>query len=237
MRRNEIKFTLILILVISSGIFYYKISDKEINLNQAQVIKVIDGDTIETNIGKIRLLGINSPEKSMPNYNEAKIFLNNLLNNETIKVETIHGNEIDKYSRILGHVYLDEVYINKEIIKNGFANLYYYEKDSHYNELKEAEEFAIKNNLGIWKKSNNFGCLKLIKLKFKENKQCNNEEVLVLNNTCQKLKVLIKDNANHIFKEDINSGIFSKNFSCVWNDEGDRILIWDDNGRVFVYSF
>ena len=57
---------------ITGNITYEKI---KVNLTRA-----IDGDTIDTDIGKIRLLGINTPEKKNPGYEEALNFLKNYEN-------------------------------------------------------------------------------------------------------------------------------------------------------------
>src|SRR3972149_7497913 len=64
------------------------------------VERAIDGDTIETEIGNIRLLGINTPERGESYYNEAKAFLASRIFNKTVELEFV-GERIDKYNRTL----------------------------------------------------------------------------------------------------------------------------------------
>jgi len=229
------KLCLIIFLVIFSGIIFYKTTGNTIK-QEFFVAKVVDGDTITLENGlKVRLLGINTPEKNMLYYNEAKEFLKQKIENKTIELEINPNNKYDKYNRILAHVFLNKELVNKEILENGLGNLYYYGKDSHFNELKDAEKRAKANHLGIWKKSDDAECLSLVRLKYLEEERCKNQEQLILFNNCEEISVKIKDSANHIFKEKINRGIYEKNFSCVFNDDGDSLFIWDEKGLV-LYS-
>ncbi len=224
---------IIALLVILSFILYYNLTENTIKTQQTKVIRIVDGDTIETDLGKIRLLGINTPEKNQPLHNEAENFLKNL-ENKQVEIE-LHGK--DKYSRFLAYIYFNNNLVNKNILENGLANLYYYDKDSHYSELKKAEESARNSELGIWKKSNNSNCIKLVSLLYKDNGKCENQEQLILQNSCQKLDVIIKDDANHIYSESVNNGIFTKNFSCIWNDAGDTLYIRDNQGMILFYRY
>ena len=115
--------------------------------------------------------------------------------------------------------------------------MYVYKKDSYFAELKKAEQEARQEEKGIWKKSSNYGCIEIVELKYIEEKRCNNEEKLVLENKCEKMNITLKDSANHIYKIGLEKGIFEKNFSCVWNDDGDALLIRDDKGLVGYYSY
>ncbi len=233
-----LKKLIIIFLVISSGIFYYTLTGSVVYEEfTSKVIRVIDGDTFETDIGKIRLKGINAPEKSMFLYEESKNFLKNTIANKTIALESY---SIDKYGRTLAYAFYNGKNINEEILKEGLGTLYYYEKDSHYKKLEKAEEFARLNEIGIWKKSADSYCLELIKLKYKESpKRCTNNELLILKNNCEKdFTLLIKDDATHIYREKISANsIFSKNFSCIWNDEGDSLFIWNEKGLLIFYRY
>ena len=73
---------------------------------EAQVTRIIDGDTIEINRNEsVRLLGINSPERGEPYYNEAKEFLENRTLNKSVKLE--YGKDkTDRYGRTLAYVFL-----------------------------------------------------------------------------------------------------------------------------------
>jgi len=227
------------ILFVIFGVFYYRLTGNvAMDKSEVFIVRAVDGDTLETSDGqKIRLLGINTPEKGMLGYEEAKIFTRNLAENKSVKIETIG---VDKYGRILAHVFVGGQSINQKILKNGLGSLYYYEKDKYYNEMQKAEEFARVNNLGIWKESKNKNCIELIELKYIEDgERCTNREVIRIKNSCSKeIMVTIKDDATHIYDEKIKSNsIFSKNFSCIWNDEGDSLFVWDDDGLILFYRY
>ena len=141
------KIIILAIFFVVSGTFYYQITGATIITETVQIGRVIDGDTLETTSGqKIRLLGINTPESSMPFFEEATDFLKNLAESNSIQIES-HGT--GKYGRTLAYVFINDKNINKELLLNGLATLYYYEHDDHYSELKKAEEFARLNQKGL----------------------------------------------------------------------------------------
>lgn len=228
---------LVIIFILIFGIWYYNLTGNTIS-NQETVItnvtRVIDGDTIETDIGTIRLLGINTPEKKQPYYSEAVEFLKTEIEGEMVELE-LYGK--DKYSRYLGYVFYENNLINRKIIGEGLATLYYYNKDNHYEELKNAEEFARKDKKNLWKESSNYNCVSLKKIEYKDGGNCNNQEQIILDNSCDVLDVIIKDDANHIYKEKLQKGLFVKNYSCIWNDAGDSIYIRDEEGLILFYRY
>lgn len=223
--------------MVISGIFYYFLVEDTSSDLEVFVIKVIDGDTFDSEVGRVRLKGINTPEEKMFLYNESKDFLRESIENRIVRLK---GYGSDKYGRILAYVFYDGKNINEEILSEGFGSLYYYEKDDYYNELRVAEEFARLNEKGIWQKSDKFPCVELINLTYFEgDERCTNNEQLVLKNTCDfDIDILIKDDATHIYREKIfaNSS-FSRNFSCIWNDEGDTLYVIDNEGLVLFYRY
>lgn len=232
-----LKNLLILFLVIFSGVLYYFIVEEESSDLEVFVVKVIDGDTFDTEIGRVRLKGINAPEEKMFLYEESKGFLASKVENKTVRLE---GYGSDKYGRILAYVFYEGKNVNEEILREGFGSLYYYEKDDYYDELNAAEEFARLNEKGIWKKSNNSSCIKLSKLVYFEGgERCTNNEQIILGNRCSfDINVLIKDDATHIYRESIlANSLFLRNFSCIWNDEGDTLYVMDSEGLVLFYRY
>lgn len=228
---------LLTILFLSSCIFYYQITGNAITETSNKIVaRVIDGDTLElTNGQKIRFKGINTPEKSMPFSKEATEFVRELIEDKSVQIES-HGT--DKYGRILAFLFIDGKNINKALLNEGLATLYYYEKDNYYNDFKQAEEFARLNRKGLWKKSPNTKCLELIQLKYQEEPtRCSNDELLVLENSCGEMELTIKDDATHIYKETIPKGTFTKKFSCIWNDAGDSLYIFDEKGLLIFYRY
>lgn len=203
----------------------------------ANVTHIVDGDTLDVEIGetvqRLRLLGINTPEKKNPGYQEAKDYL---MQYEGKNIE-LEDRGKDKYQRSLAYVYYQNKLINSEILRKGLANLYVYEKDENYQGLKKAEEEAREQERGIWKKSSNYGCLELVSLKYKEQKRCKNQEQLILKNNCDNLRITLKDDATHIEKTELSPGIVIKNFSCIFNDDGDSLFIWDDSGLLLFERY
>ena len=224
-------------LFITSGIFYYQLVSTE-ERTTVFVARVIDGDTIELDSGqKLRLKGINTPEKSIIGYAEANDFLKKLSENKSLNAEIIGT---DKYGRGLSYIFIDNQNINELILKKGLGTLYYYEKDSYYKDLKRAENIAREKEIGIWEKSPDANCLELLELKETESpKRCSNDEILRIKNSCNKeINLIIKDEATHIYHETIRPlGILTKNFSCVWNDAGDTLFAWDEKGLLMRYSY
>jgi len=222
---------LITILFLTSLIFYYNLTDPTQPTTTAQVTRIIDGDTLQTSTNQtFRLLGINTPEKNQPSYQEAKNYLTNLVQNQTIEIES---KQQDKYQRTLAHIYKDNKNVNAQILSQGFATLYYYDHDSHYEELKKAEEFARLNRLGIWKPSPNAPCIQVTEFKTTE------PESLTLQNTCPiQINLTYKDDATHIYKTTLSpDSIYQNNFSHIWNTEGDSIYIYDNQGLILFQRY
>jgi len=227
----RIKPLIIATIFIISGVFYYNLTDTKSDTETFQISRIIDGDTLDLATGqRVRFKGINTPESTMQLYQEARDFLQNLVQNKSVQIES-YGT--DKYGRTLAYVFLNDKNINKEILQQGLATLYYYEHDSHYEELKQAEEFARLNQKGLWEKSPNANCLKLIELKTDE------PEKLILQNICNKeLNITFKDDATHIYKEIIGpNSIFTKEFSHIWNTDGDSIYVRDTEGLLIFYRY
>ena len=235
----ETKGKILLILFVTTGfLYYFFLSTPVQDFITAEVTRVIDGDTLELSTGeKVRLLGINTPEKGSTNYLEAKKFTENLVLNKTVRIESFG---YDKYDRILAHVFIDDKHLNELILENGLASLYYYEHDQYYNTLASAEESARKKEIGIWKKSQNANCLELIELKYDEGGiRCTSKEILKLKNRCDfDLTFKYKDDATHIYDATIKqSSTLEKNFSCIWNDDGDSLYAWDEQGLLMFYRY
>ena len=233
MKRSSL---ILIFLFVLTGFLYYYFADNfsstgnSIKKVSIGVERVIDGDTIVLKDGThVRLLGINTPEIGEFYKNESTEFTKQL-ENKTVEVEKV---DTDKYGRTLGYIFYNEKLFNEELIKNGFAHLFVYTNDKYTTQLKKAETYARENELGIWKKSDNFGCLIVRKFKYLEDGQrCTNKEQIILQNFCNTLNVSIKDDATHIEHELIQKGMFEKNYSCVWNDAGDTLFVWDKTGLL-----
>jgi micrococcal nuclease len=96
------------------------------------IIKIIDGDTIDvdTDMGcdirlkqRIRLYGINAPERREAAGMAAKAFLEQLLAGHTLIVLKTHKNRKEKYGRYLGEIFIpgESVSINMQMVNAGHA--------------------------------------------------------------------------------------------------------------------
>lgn len=120
----------------------------------ANVSKVIDGDTIQIETGeKVRLLGINAPERGQPYYEEAKTRLEELVEGKEVK---LRGDVVtnDQYGRLLRYVFINGKHVNVMLVREGQANVYVIPPNVNYeNELYEAQNAAINEGIGIWERS------------------------------------------------------------------------------------
>jgi len=240
-KRLLIFFLIIIFFLIFSYIYpsitSYEIQE-EYELEEAFVIRVIDGDTIETDLGDIRLLGINTPEKSDYLYQEAKDYLRKI-ENKTIYVLRDNMDK-DKYDRLLRYVFYENNMLNLELLENGLA-VRYMDNDLKYQEkIIRAEEYAIINELGLYEisKSSCSNCIKLEKLDYEN-------EFFILENQCSYDCSLegwyVQDSGrNKVQLTSINAyqqETFTSN-KHIWNNDGDRFFLRDQQGLlVFSYSY
>lgn len=113
---------------------------------------VIDGDTfiLQTATGrlKIRLEGIDAPEKDQPFGKESKKFLMQYKDRDC----KVTWSKTDKYGRTLGTLYIDGKNINLELVENGLA--WHYKRFSDDIALANAEEAAKQQKIGLWEEEN-----------------------------------------------------------------------------------
>ena len=87
-----------------------------------KVIGVADGDTItvlrDKQPQKIRLYGIDCPEKRQPFGKRAKQFTSELVFGKVVEVEPV---AIDRYGRTVAFVKVENISVNEELIKEGLG--------------------------------------------------------------------------------------------------------------------
>lgn len=124
---------------------------------QAQVTRVIDGDTIKVTVyGKpytVRYIGIDTPEV-YPNeetYGEEAWDKNReLVEGQTVTLEK-DSSETDKYGRLLRYVYVGDLFVNGELVRLGYAEAVSYPPDVKYQDmLDEMEREARDEGRGMW---------------------------------------------------------------------------------------
>jgi endonuclease YncB( thermonuclease family) len=126
---------------------------------EIKVERVIDGDTFELENGAIvRLLGINSPEKGQPYYQEATNRLKDLVEGNRVTLIS-DVDDKDQYGRLLRYVFFNDTFINLLMVKEGLANVYIIEPNHLYEgELYAAQLESMAESLGIWQRSEDLTC-------------------------------------------------------------------------------
>ena len=100
-------------------------------IRNGKVVSVKDGDTIDVSpvegayIQRVRLVGVNTPERDDPGYNEAKEFVKEMCLGKEVSFDVDDCKPYDEYHRILAVVYVDEINLNAELVSQGLAKVMY----------------------------------------------------------------------------------------------------------------
>ncbi len=153
--------------------FSFKIPfGKTYDYSNAQVTRVVDGDTLVIDTGeRVRLIGIDTPEIHESNklYRDSKNskqdiafikemgkrsyqFTKSLVEGKRVRLE-FDVEKQDRYKRLLAYVYLqDGTFVNAQIVKEGYASLMTYPPNVKYADLfLELYRQARENKRGLWK--------------------------------------------------------------------------------------
>lgn len=124
-------------------------------IQKGLVIDIIDGDTYDLIMAdkktlRVRMNGIDAPEKGMPFYNVSKKYLAQLCFNKTIRLENVG---VDNHGRTLAFSYLDDgKELSHEMVKAGLA--WHFKKYSSDSLLSNLEREAINSKIGLWSDQN-----------------------------------------------------------------------------------
>lgn len=116
---------------------------------KAQVIAVIDGDTVDIFFDgkkkRVRLEGIDAPERGQPYGTQAKQALSKLVFGKAVTVESTGT---DRYGRMLARLRVGPLDVCRQLVENGMA--WHYKRYSDDPDLAKAENAARKAKQGLW---------------------------------------------------------------------------------------
>lgn len=242
----------------------YLNSDNGLDDEEFSIVKeVIDGDTlILSNNQRVRLIGINTPESGRYFFDEAKEILEVMVLGKKVRLERDITDK-DGYGRLLRYIFLDDLFVNLEIIKRGFANAYTFAPDVKYAEkFLEAERFARLNELGLWELS----AVREVEVDLNFDApgndlfNLNGEYVIIENTGFKRLNIrgwTVKDSSTNIYEfyryifepgskiyifsgkgEDGGGKFYWNGTRPIWNNEHDTLYLRDRKGLLIeIYSY
>jgi endonuclease YncB( thermonuclease family) len=119
------------------------------------VIQVIDGDTIDVRLDDgqiypVRYIGMDAPERDQPFFTEAyNANADMVLEKEVILIKDV--SETDQYDRLLRYVIADNLFVNLELVRAGFAQAMRYPPDVACADTFSSAEYETRaSQIGIW---------------------------------------------------------------------------------------
>lgn len=119
----------------------------------AQVVQIIDGDTIDVRLSdgtrqRVRYVGMNTPERDEVCYSEAKQANALFVEGKTVRLVKDVSNT-DQYDRLLRYVYVGDLFVNRALVEQGYAEAVVYDPDrAHYDEFVALEKQAASARRG-----------------------------------------------------------------------------------------
>lgn len=126
----------------------------------AEVSRVVDGDTIEVRIDgreeDVRYIGVDTPETVRPGAPvecfgpEASAANRELVEGERVRL--VFDRELrDRYDRLLAYVFVDELFVNAELVRRGLARTLEIEPNTaRAEQLGRLERRAGARGAGLW---------------------------------------------------------------------------------------
>ncbi len=134
--------TAAVVLVITASLHADELRGKVVSIADGDTITVLDAEKVQH---KIRLQGIDAPEKKQAFGTKSKERMSEKVGGEEVVVQ---WKEKDRYGRIIGEVMIGSRHINLEMVQDGMA--WHYKQYSKSKELAEAEDLARKEKKGLW---------------------------------------------------------------------------------------
>jgi len=127
-------------------------SSSNIEGETARVTRVIDGDTIEVEINgeefRVRYVGVNTPERDEPCYQDAVDANRELVGGKTVILVRDTSNT-DRFDRLLRYIYVGDIFVNESLVEDGYAEAVRYDPDDQYwTQFTGLEAQADRDGLG-----------------------------------------------------------------------------------------
>lgn len=117
-----------------------------------RIVRLLDGGTVEilelgNQLTRIRLAGIDAPEKSQPFGQRSRQELSSMVAQRNV---TVTGGDKDRYGRMLGTVWLGVTDVNGEQIRKGLAWAYRYHGKPVRPDYAVLEAETRRQSVGLW---------------------------------------------------------------------------------------
>ena len=140
---------LLLVLLAAPGIMAGTLTGRVVGVSDGDTVTVLDSSKVQH---KIRLAGIDAPEKGQPSGNVAKQNLARLVAGKDVSVEYV---KFDRYQRIVGKVTVNGVDVQLEQLRAGLSWWYkkYEREQSPQDQVTYAavEREAQEAQRGLWR--------------------------------------------------------------------------------------
>lgn len=150
--RISVKSKNALLTLIGIGLFFVisHLYPEQINEVSGKVVAVQDGDTVtiltdENKSIKVRLSQIDAPEKNQPFGQKSKQILSDMI---YLKEVSLIEDDVDRYGRVVGSLYLNDQDINAQMVQIGAA--WVYPQYVYDHNLYNLQDEARLEKRGLW---------------------------------------------------------------------------------------
>ena len=227
---------------------------------KAKVIDVIDGDTvIIANGEKVRYLGIDTPERGEPFYQESSQANRRLVEGKTIRLESGYR-ERDSYNRILAYVWVGDTLVNAELVQRGYARVRGPLDDKYRKIFLKYQREALRDRKGLWKKGAGSSPVQIhqahINARRDDRKNLNDEYIVFRNTGSEPVSLTgwaIMDEYRHRYLfpkftlppgktvtlftgtgKNTDEHLFWGSERPIWNNSGDTVFLYNDEGKLVL---
>lgn len=128
---------------------------------RAEVLRVVDGDTVEVSIEgggpeDVRYIGVDTPESVKPDTpvecfaKEAAARNRELVESERVRLE-LGAEPRDRFGRLLAYVFVGDTLINAALVEDGYARTLEIPPNTERAErFERLQREAARENVGLW---------------------------------------------------------------------------------------